>query len=172
MADGQPYSSPPQTSIPIVPGAIITVTNVSGAATFNPSTTDGTANGNIGGSTAPLYDDGASGGVSEHGIADVTMPIDSLNAVFLNNNLPDGTPAPTPLNFSTQSERDYSSISPELKQPFYVGTGQTSGGSQQSITVPQGATRMFLGMMDGWEWDNNVGGYNATITERYVQMVQ
>ena len=172
MPDGQPYSSPPQASIPIVPGAVVTVTSVSGSATYDPNTPDGNANGTINGATSTLFRDAAANGVSEHGIADVTMPIDSMNMVFLNDKLPDSTAAPQPLDFSTQAQRDYSSISPELKHPFYVGTGTTSGGSQQSIVVPQGATRMFMGMMDGWEWDNNSGGYNATITERYVQMVQ
>jgi len=26
--------------------------------------------------------------------------------------------------------------------------------------------------MDGWEWDNNVGGFAATITQTSVQTVQ
>jgi len=26
--------------------------------------------------------------------------------------------------------------------------------------------------MDGWEWSNNTGGYNATITQTYIEIVQ
>jgi hypothetical protein len=173
--DGENYSSPQTVTIPITPGSLIRVSNVSGTGQydFTGSWSDGNANGSYDGSTEGIYDDAAANGVSEHGIADVYMPLDSMNAVFLGSGLPDSTPAPsTVLDFSTQAARDYSTLSPQLKQPFYVGTGQTSGGSQQTVVVPKGATRLFIGMMDGWEWSNNAGGYNATITEISVQTVQ
>jgi Flp pilus assembly protein TadG len=173
MADGQPYSSPAQATIPITPGAIITVSSVSGAGNYAPGYFDaGNADGVVDGATATIFDDVAAGGVEEHGIADAYMPGNSLNAVFLGSSTPDGGTPPAPLNFSTQSSREYASISPQTKQPFFVGNGQTSGGTQQTIVVPQGATRMFFGIMDCWEWDNNSGGYNATITEKSVQTVQ
>jgi Flp pilus assembly protein TadG len=173
MADGEPYSSPAQATIPITPGAIITVSNVTGSANYDPGYFDaGNAKGLIDGATAPIVDNVAAGGIEEHGIADVYMPADSLNAVFLNSSVPDGTSAPAPLDFSTASARSYSSISPQLKQPFFVGQGQTSTGTQQSIIVPQGAARMFFGIMDCWEWSNNSGGYTVTITQKSVQTVQ
>jgi len=100
------------------------------------------------------------------------MPTCAMNAVFLGSNLPDTGTAPTPLDFSTAASRDYSSVSPLVKQPFYVGTGQTTSSTQQMIVVPNGATRLFFGMMDNQEWSNNTGGYNATVTQYSVQMVQ
>jgi Flp pilus assembly protein TadG len=172
MADGQPYSSPVQSSLTITPGSIITITNVSGAAAHDPIQSTSNAAGVTNGETNGIYDDAKAAGISEHGIADAYMPINSMNAVFLGNNLPDDNTAPPVLDFTTQSQMDYTTLSPEIQQPFFVGLGQTSTGTQQSIVVPKGATRLFLGMMDGWEWDNNVGSYAATITQISVQTVQ
>ncbi len=172
---GEPYESPIQVAITVIPGATVTITNVSGSAGYEASKgADGTARGNYTGSGKPVpnADDDASNNVSEHGIADATMPHTALNAVFLNNNLPDNQTVPPPLDFSTQASRDYTNISPQRQQVFYVGDGQTSDGDQQSITVPAGTTRMYLGVMDGHEWSNNIGGYNATVTQTDIEMVQ
>jgi hypothetical protein len=156
----------------LIPGATVTVTSVSGLGNNDWTmgahyTANGEDNGNF-----PVYDDAASDGVSEHGMADSSMPLNSMNAVFLNNNLPDNQTAPGTTDFSTQAERDYTTYSPKLQQVIYVGTGQTSEGQQQTVVVPAGATRMFLGTMDGWEWSNNIGGYNATITQSWYTLVQ
>ena len=50
-----------------------------------------------------------------------------------------------------------------LKQTFYVGDGLTSGGVQQGRIVPAGATRLYLGTMDGYEWSNNSGAFTARV---------
>jgi hypothetical protein len=171
-ADGEPYASPVQIPVTLIPGAAISLTNVSGTGgndwTAGATTT---ANGDDGGSY-PVYDDAASDGTAEHGIADSSMPLNSVNAVFLSNSLPDSQTAPGTTDFSTQAERDYSTYSPQLQQVFYAGTGQTSEGAQQQIIVPTGATRLFLGTMDGWEWSNNVGGFSVTITQTSYSIVQ
>jgi Flp pilus assembly protein TadG len=171
-ADGEPYESPVQIDMNLIPGAVITVTSVSGMGGNDWTqgahyTATGDDNGNF-----PVYDDAASDGVAEHGIADSSMPLNSINAVFLNSNLPDNQTAPGTTDFSTQTQRDYTTYSPKVQQVFYVGDGQTSGGEQQQVVVPQGATRLFLGTMDGWEWSNNIGGYNATITQTSYSIVQ
>jgi len=49
-----------------------------------------------------------------------------------------------------------------LRQPFYIGDGRRSTGEVQHVVVPTGATRLFIGTMDGYEWNNNVGGFNVT----------
>jgi hypothetical protein len=36
-------------------------------------------------------------------------------------------------------------------------------GTTQTFVVPQGATRLFIGTMDSYEWNNNVGKYTTTI---------
>jgi len=139
-------------------------------------------------------------GQTENNISDVYMPINSLLGVFLNGNAPSAANAPTEiLNFSgtgsnpttsssyvnianytyqgtqytvTNVSQDYSTVSPKIQQPFYMGDGQTSGGAQQQIVVPAGATRLYLGTMDGHEWSNNVDGFNVTITEYQINLVQ
>ncbi len=174
-AAGEAYTSPVQVTVSVVPGATIQLTNVSGIAGNDwqygsYASADGVNQNN--GRTTTISDDDASNNISEHGMSDAIMPKNSLNAVFLNNNVPDGQTVPPVLDFSTQTARDYSKISPLVQQVFYTGTGLTSSGSQQSITVPAGATRMFLGTMDGHEWSNNSGGYNVTITQTNIELVQ
>lgn len=36
-------------------------------------------------------------------------------------------------------------------------------GSSGSATVPAGATDLYLGTMDGYEWNNNSGSFNVTV---------
>jgi hypothetical protein len=106
-------------------------------------------------------------------MSNISTPINSLVGVFLDKDVPDteGTPPPG-LDFSTQGARDYTVLEPDNRQPFYVGSGQTSGGVQQSIVVPQNATRLFFGTMDGHEWSNNSGYFVATITEYQIEVVK
>lgn len=181
-ASGEGYESPVQVNFTVIPGATITISSVSGTA-GNDWTAGAvaTADGNQSG-TYYNYDDAASNGTAEHGMSDATMPLNSINGVFLNNYAPDDTnnpdaepnKAPPPaLDFSTQTERDYTNIAPQLQQVFFIGNGETSGSNtQQTITVPTNATRFFLGTMDGWEWSNNIGGYNVTVTETTITIVQ
>ena len=159
------------------PGDVITLTGVSGTVLKGPGDDEGEANGvdKTSGGTIGMDDDEAADGVSEHGMSDIDVPGDSMVGVFLNSSTPDGGTAPTPLDFSTQTERDYTSVSPQLQQTFYAGTGTTSsaaGSAQQYINVPSGATRMFLGSMDGHENSNNSGSYSVTITDYQVVTVQ
>jgi hypothetical protein len=100
---------------------------------------------------------------AENGISDIQVPIDSLLGVFLGPSQPDLFPAPGALDFSTEANRDYLSLSPLLQQVFFMGDGVTSGGNQQTIIVPTGATRLYLGTMDGYSWNNNSGSFDVTI---------
>ena len=183
-ASGEPYESPIQAGIPITPGSVITLSNVSGQGNNDfTQSAEYDATGNADGYIAN-YDDEASNGIEEHGIADATMPLNAVNAVFLGNNVPDSNPAPATLNFSTQAERDYTAgtnngeavnngqFAPKVQQVFYVGNGLTSTGEQETFIVPNGATRLFLGTMDGHEWSNNSGGFVVTISEKHVVIVQ
>lgn len=176
-ATGEPYASPLQVNFTVNPGDVITLTGVSGTVLKGPGDDEGEANGvdKTSGGTIGMDDDEAADGVSEHGMSDIDVPGDSMVGVFLNSSTPDGGTAPTPLDFSTQTERDYTSVSPQLQQTFYAGTGTTSsaaGSAQQYINVPSGATRMFLGSMDGHENSNNSGSYSVTITDYQVVTVQ
>ena len=58
---------------------------------------------------------------AENGISDITAPMNSLLGVFLDNNQPDSSSAPSALNFQTLG-LDFSSLSPVLKQVFLSAT--------------------------------------------------
>jgi hypothetical protein len=84
-----------------------------------------------------------------------TVPADRrvmfLAGVFLTDAAPSGT-APASLDFSsTALGRSFSVLAPELQKTFYIGDGLTGtgSGSVQSFLVPDNATRLFLGFVDG-----------------------
>ena len=126
-----------------------TVANKAGLTRFGP---EGNTNGVL------PHREGA-----ENGISSCRAPINSLLGVFLGPDLPSLTPAPATLDFGAQTARDYANLSPALKQVFFIGDGHTSSGLIQSITVPSGATRLFLGSMDGFTWFDNVGAFIVTV---------
>jgi hypothetical protein len=107
--------------------------------------------------------DGPNGGFAEsdpaqNGIAGVlNVQVDALLGVFLGPGVPSGT-APASLDFSIIG-LTYTSLTPEVDQPFYMGDG-----SVQSLVVPAGATRLFLGTDDGFGWYNNVGAFDVSLT--------
>jgi hypothetical protein len=113
--------------------------------------------------------DGPDGGViishfvgAENGIADATAGVNSLVGVFLDDTQPNLTAAPGPLPFSPSAL----TIVPGLKQPFFIGDGLTGTGTGavQRFIIPSGATRFFLGTMDGFEWNNNSGSFDVRVT--------
>jgi hypothetical protein len=180
-------------TITIAPGSIIQITNVTQAGSANVNNDFGNtdnfnADGYDGAYTSDSNTDSptnaglGAGGSPENGISNIYTPKVSITGVFLNDNDPvsDGgvsaaNPtgnAPPALDFSTQTARDYGQIEPSLRQTFFVGNGTTSSGAQQNIIVPTGATRFYLATMDGHEWSNNSGGFNFTLTEYKIVLVQ
>lgn len=109
--------------------------------------------------------DGATG--AENGVAGIHAPYDALLGVFLDSNAPNGSPAPADLNFSGVGGigLSFTSVSPGLKQVFFIGDGLTDRGSGtvQDFVAPAGATRLYLGSMDGFGWYNNGGFQDVTI---------
>lgn len=106
----------------------------------------------------PLFTRGA-----ENGISGIRVTTSALIGVFLDSHLPTTSPAPSGLNFEGLT-RDFLTLSPELKQVFFIGDGRTSSSVIQKFYVPNGATRLFLGTADGSGWYNNGGGFNTNIT--------
>ena len=93
-----------------------------------------------------------------NGISGYRGPQGPLAAVFLDNSVPNaGSPPPT-LNFDLGI--DFATLSPELRQVFYIGDGITSGGDFQTFIAPAGATRLFLGIPDGFGFVNGPGAYD------------
>jgi len=188
-ATGEPYGSPTEFDLAVEPGSVIQISvplNSQNLA-INSGYYNGAnkpsyeADGSNNGSYAIYSDDGANPSLpqgsittngSEHGISNIAAPINSIVGVFLNDTVPDKDGSvPAGKDFSTQTDRDYKSFEPDLRQSFYVGAGQTSLGDQQTILVPAGATRLFLGTMDGHEWSNNLGGFDATISQFEIELV-
>lgn len=103
-------------------------------------------------------------GTPENGFSNVTMPRVSLLGVFLEDMPPTATPAPNALDFTSDASQNYTSLSPLLKQIFFIGDGVTDDGTTQEIVAPTGATRLYLGTMDGFGWFNNSGEFNVAVT--------
>ena len=98
------------------------------------------------------------------GKSQITAPYNSLLGVFLDSSDPSAAVAPAALDFSTASARDYASLAPLLGQIFYIGTGKTASGTPKKVVVPAGATRLYFGMMDSYQWNNNAGGFTGAVT--------
>jgi hypothetical protein len=104
---------------------------------------------------------------SNNGMSAITSPVDSLLGVFLGPGQPDLSVAPAALDFSpTGLGTGFSSLSPLLKQVFFIGDGLTGNGigSAQIFIAPVGATRLFLGTDDGFGWFNNTGAFSVLIS--------
>jgi Flp pilus assembly protein TadG len=171
--DSAPGESPAQvTGMTLTPGSSIqmqfsgSVSNWSGANSYGPDGDPNWASDN--------WYAGMNGG-SEHGIADLNAPLAAIVGVFLDNNAPNTEgPAPSSLDFSTAASQDYSSLSPQLRQPFFIGDGlRADGVTPQNIVVPTGATRLYIGLMDFQEWSDNSGVGTTTVTKPVsVKIVQ
>jgi len=155
FVDVAPAQSPVQVlGLSLIPGQ-----------TLNFSASGGVKNG----PPLPLHDPDGGSFVShlpgsENGISDITAPINSLLGVFLDNSQTNLTAAPGSLNFSSIG-LNFSSLAPQVKQVFFIGDGLTgtNSGAVQNFIVPTGATRLFLGTMDGYEWNNNTGSFSVTV---------
>jgi hypothetical protein len=88
------------------------------------------------------------------GISRVIAPLNTLVGVFLTDDPPDPGAMPDSLNLYLGDDM----TTPELQQAFAIGS------SLENITVPEGATRLFFGLNDGYEWINNVGSLEVTVT--------
>ena len=99
---------------------------------------------------------------AEHGISDLIAPMNALVGVFLSDERPDRSKAPRSLDYR-RMRSDSNSFSPQLKQVFFIGDGRTSSGALRRCLVPAKATRLYLAVMDGYEWNNNSGSFTVTV---------
>ena len=155
--DTAPAQSPLQVTGAISGGTVISITSATGSVTHGP----------LGGCCQTT---GPEGGTpfahmigAQNGISNIIAPINALIGVFLGPDVPNGSAAPAALDFSSPASREYTTLSPLLKQVFFIGDGKTSGLQVQQIIAPAGATRLFLGTMDGFDNHNNVGSYAVTV---------
>ncbi|HEX9303376.1 MAG TPA: hypothetical protein VGA31_02890 [Thermoanaerobaculia bacterium] len=147
-------SAPAQSPV-LAPGSLTPGTSLTFAVTGSVDHTGG---------TPTLSPDGS--GIfstpSNNGISGANWPIDALVGVFLDASQPDSSAAPSGLDFTNTS---FTTLSPQLKQAFFIGDGLTGtgSGSPQTFVVPAGATRLFLGTSDGFGWFNNSGSFSVLI---------
>ena len=147
--------------LPLIVGNLLTF-NVFGSVNNTPSPSSLTPDG---GSITYHFN-----GV-ENGISNISAPVNSLVGVFLGAEQPNFSTAPDLLNFGTQSSQNYLSLAPLVKQVFFIGDGRTNTGAVQKIIVPEGATQLALGTMDGHGWYNNWGAFDVEVTEQTSQQV-
>jgi hypothetical protein len=99
---------------------------------------------------------------AENGISNIVAPYDSLLGVFLDDDRPHRSRAPRTLDFDAIGMK-FLSLSPQLRQLFFIGSGKTKAGVARRYLVPKGATRLFLGTMDFREWNNNTGSFLVNV---------
>lgn len=165
------------TSISVVPGTYVSVTSPAGTTSIVPGTTPYV---NADGEASRLLHhrenyDGSDWGIGpENGIGDAIVPAGTMTGMFLTDDAPTVGATPATVDWSSASARDqatYASL--QLKSPFPIGDGKTSGGTVQKFLVPPGATRMFLSVWDGTASNNNGGTLTATINlTRSIRLVK
>jgi hypothetical protein len=112
------------------------------------------------------------------GLSGYIGPQGPLAGVFLDDTIPSSGPSPATLDFSSGGiGTEFDTLSPLLNQIFYIGDGVNSGGFQEFI-APAGATRLFLGIPDGFgfvgapgAYDDNDGSYRVRIGVNQIPKV-
>ncbi|CAN5573227.1 hypothetical protein BH09PLA1_BH09PLA1_02930 [soil metagenome] len=151
-----PRQSPLAVSIPLVEGDQLTFDSIDGIVRHDPNLAYFSPDGE-------LSDIGRNTNGSENGISDVTAPINALVGLFLDDTQPNSSGAPSKLNFSSDASRNFDTLSPKMKQIFFIGDGKNSSGARQQFIVPKGATRLYLATWDFYEWNNNAGFRNIQV---------
>jgi len=111
-----------------------------------------------GGGVDEVADMEAYGGISGyHG------PAGALSGVFLDDNIPNGTP-PERLDFTPEGLGiDFPRLEPGLGQIFFIGDGKNAAGKPQDFVAPPGATRLYIGMADGSSFVGAPGCYTDNV---------
>jgi Putative Flp pilus-assembly TadE/G-like len=182
-----PRNSPLQVNIPISEGAAVTFDSISGTASHNPTlqqvNPDGDLSETVGHNNVSTDATNNYGPTmySQNGIGDAWIPINAVVGVFLDDNQPNTSAAPSAVtdpdtgisndfrdpNSSDfiHSLKDFNTLKPPLKQIFFIGDGLNKNGQHQQFVAPKGATRLYLAMMDYYNWANNVGTRDMQINE-------
>jgi hypothetical protein len=144
--DSSPLQSPVEVPLALRPGQTVEVsaTGLVGPSYYGPDTPP----------TGTYYNETTQ---RDFGISRITGPAYSLIGLFLGPGAPNPGLLPPDVDFSQQSARDAVRLTPMLQQPFYIGSGTTRSGDRRSFVVPQGATRLFLGVL------TSPGGNSGTV---------
>ena len=163
--DTAPEESPTQVfGIPLTLGTVLTFSVSGGVSNLGFTPTDPPDGSDF--FTSPFS--GLPGTDESNGIARMNAPVNALVGVFLDDGAPNGSPAPPGFDFTDSGGfgTAFGQLCPGLKQPFFIGDGLTGRGTgtPQQFVVPAGATRLFLGTVDGFDWNNNSGTFSVTVT--------
>jgi len=146
---------PPSIPITSTPALAITFGSITGSVTYSDGT-NSPASPFFGPEGSATFDTSLSaiGGLSSINGTGLFW----LVGVFLDDSEP-SDPAPAGLPPFTETAKQFTSLSPGLRQIFFIGDGQQAG-SPQLFNVPAGATRLFLGFADGDGGAGQAGYYN------------
>lgn len=171
------------------PGAnrVLRIDSVTGLVSYNNTVGDpnrGQFNSPDGGYVdyPPANTDGFNNDINSYGGISGLQLIEAVSAnrrvmflagLFLNDTEPSGA-APPRLDFSSVAlGTNFASLSPSLNQTFFIGDGLTGtgSGSTQLFFIPDAATRLFLGFIDGADfqgdptfYSNNDGSFTVSFT--------
>jgi hypothetical protein len=97
-------------------------------------------------------------------------PQGPLAGVFLDDNIPNTGSPPVTLDFTGGGlGTDFSSLTPELGQVFFIGDGFDSFAAAQRFVAPVGATRLYLGIPDGFDFVAQPGAYDDNDGAFFIQ---
>src|SRR5262249_39763270 len=96
-------------------------------------------------------------------LSGLSAAANALIGVFLDDQMPGASEQPPP-SLDERSATDFTTLSPLLRQVFFIGDGLTGTGSRQQFVVPPGAPRLFLG-------SNDVAGANNNNTGQFAVLV-
>ncbi|MEH1802005.1 MAG: hypothetical protein V7L13_23165 [Nostoc sp.] len=108
--------------------------------------------------------DQAPHGGGDNGISNIHAPNGALVGVFTGEDPPNKSQRPDTLLFETEKERNYPTLSPKLKQVFFIGDGKTDMDVKQKVIVPEEARHLYLGILDWCNWDDNQGYFDVEVT--------
>lgn len=159
--DVAPAQSPVLAPIVLVSGSTLTF-----SATGSVDNTGGAGPGTADGSGAFDMTDYGIGVAAAGGVN-----LNALIGVFLTDDTPTSATQPGSLHFD--GLLGDASYAPGLAQIFWIGDGLTGTGSGdvQTFFVPTGATRLYLGTTDGFQWANNAGSFEVTINSGLTSSV-
>lgn len=128
------------------------------------------------GNSYPPDGDGLSGSnlAGLAGVSGFQGPRGPLVAVFLNDENPAGKTTPMPLDFTPAGiGTSFAELTPKLGQVFFIGDGLTGQGSgdRQLFNVPEGATRLFFGVADGFGFGGHPGAYEDNDGAFHVEIL-
>lgn len=158
--------APPSATFTASAGKVLTFSEVTGSVRIDTGNDNGGngANPPDGGPYQAPVNVASSGGISGF----KASSSGALVGVFLAGNSAPAT-APSALDFTVANATDFTEISPQVGQVFFIGDGATSAGVSQKFNVPATATGLYLGLADGSTsggapggYANNDGQFNAT----------